>query len=194
MAMQQIFFGTGNAKKLKEIHEILGNRFEIKSFHDLPAPLEVEETEDTLQGNAQLKALAFYEATGMPCFADDTGLEVNALGGAPGVYSARYAGPEGDAQANMRKLLDALGARTDREARFRTVIAWYDGQELRFFEGELRGRIGFEPIGSSGFGYDPIFYPEGHDRTLAQMSAEEKNAISHRGLAVQQFAAYLNQR
>lgn len=194
MAMQQIFFGSGNAKKLKEIREILGDRFEIKSFQDLPAPLEVEETEPTLQGNAELKARAFYQATGIPCFADDTGLEVAALGGAPGVYSARYAGPEGDAQANMRKLLGALGERTDREARFRTVIAWYDGQELRFFEGELCGRIGFEPRGTSGFGYDPIFFPEGQDRTLAQMTADEKNAISHRGLAVQQFAAYLNQQ
>jgi XTP/dITP diphosphohydrolase len=121
-------------------------------------------------------------------------LEVDALDGAPGVYSARYAGPECDAQANMRKLLAALGDRPDRGARFRTVIAWYDGQELRFFEGALLGQIGLEPIGTSGFGYDPIFVPAGESRTLAQMAPDEKNAISHRGLAVQQFAAYLNQQ
>ncbi len=194
MGLQRLFFGTGNAKKLKEIGEILGNRFQILSFHDLEAPLEVEETEDTLQGNARLKALAFFEATGIPCFADDTGLEVTALDGAPGVYSARYAGPENNAEANMAKLLDALSGHTDRSARFRTVIAWYDGTELQYFEGALLGHIGFEPRGRSGFGYDPIFIPEGEMRTLAEMSPEEKNAISHRARAVNSFAAYLNQR
>jgi XTP/dITP diphosphohydrolase len=157
----------------------------------LPAPLEVDETEPTLQGNAQLKAIAFFEQTGIPCFADDTGLEVAALDGAPGVYSARYAGPANDAQANMAKLLAALADKADRSARFRTVIAWYDGQELRFFEGELRGHIGFAARGDMGFGYDPIFIPEGDARTLAELSADEKNAISHRGLAVRKFAAYL---
>jgi XTP/dITP diphosphohydrolase len=191
MALQKIFFGTGNAKKLKEIGEILGDQFQILSFHDLPAPLEVDETEPTLQGNAQLKAIAFFEQTGIPCFADDTGLEVAALDGAPGVYSARYAGPANDARANMAKLLAALADKTDRSARFRTVIAWYDGQELRFFEGELRGQIGFAARGDMGFGYDPIFIPEGDARTLAELSADEKNAISHRGLAVRKFAAYL---
>jgi XTP/dITP diphosphohydrolase len=192
MALQKLFFGTGNPKKLKEIGEILGDRFEILSFRDLPNPLEVEETEATLEGNARLKAVAFFEATDIPCFADDTGLEVNALGGAPGVYSARYAGPENDAQANMAKLLAALADKTDRSARFRTVIAWYDGKELKYFEGELRGKIGFAPRGDMGFGYDPIFVPDGHDRCLAEMLPDEKNAISHRGLAVQKFAAYLH--
>lgn len=192
MATQKLFFGTGNAKKLKEIGEILGDRFEILSFHDLPQPLEVEETEDTLEGNARLKALAFYAATQIPCFADDTGLEVVALDGAPGVYSARYAGPACDAQANMQKLLAALEGVADRRASFRTVIAWHDGAALRFFEGTLHGQIGFSPRGTSGFGYDPIFIPDGENRTLAEMSANEKNAISHRGLALQQFAAYLS--
>ena len=187
-----IFFGTGNPKKLKEIQEILGDSIALRSFRDLPEPLEVEETEDTLQGNARLKAIAFYEHTGLPCFADDTGLEVEALNGAPGVHSARYAGPEGNAEANITKLLGALEGQQNRNARFRTVIAWYDGQDLRYFEGELRGRIGHERRGNGGFGYDPVFFPDGQDRTLAEMSPEEKNAISHRGLAVQKFAQFIH--
>jgi XTP/dITP diphosphohydrolase len=194
MMGRTIFFGTGNAKKLQEIHGILGDRFEIKSFKDLPEPLEVEETEATLEGNARLKALAFHAVTGLPCFADDTGLEVEALDGAPGVYSARYAGPENDAQANMEKLLAALQGQTNRQARFRTVIAWYDGAALRLFEGVLRGRIGTERRGIEGFGYDPLFIPEGEVRTLAEMTPTEKNAISHRAQAVQQLAHFLLQQ
>lgn len=191
MGKQRLFFGTGNAKKLKEIGEIIGDRFEILSFHDLPEPLEVDETEPTLQGNARLKALAFFAATGIPCFADDTGLEVTALDGAPGVYSARYAGPENNAQANMAKLIAALEGKPDRSAKFRTVIAWFDGTDVLYFEGALQGQIGLEQRGDTGFGYDPIFIPDGHTRTLAEMTPAEKNAISHRGRAVQQFAAYL---
>ncbi len=194
MTRQKLFFGTGNPKKLKEIDEILGDSFEILSFKDLPSPLDVEETEDTLQGNARLKAVAFFEATGIPCFSDDTGLEVNALNGAPGVYSARYAGPANDAIANQQKLLAALTDKTDRSAKFRTVIALYDGHALKFFEGELRGHISHAPRGHMGFGYDPIFVPEGETRCLAEMQPEEKNAISHRGLAVQKLAEYLRQQ
>lgn len=186
-----LFFGTGNAKKLKEIREILGDRYTLMSFNDLPAPMDVEETEDTLEGNAILKARAYHAATGLPCFADDTGLEVTALGGRPGVYSARYAGPEGDAARNMAKLLHELDGVTDRSARFRTVIAWYDGQDLHTFEGVLTGSIGTTPIGSNGFGYDPVFIPAGQDRTLAQMDADEKNAISHRGQALRKFENFL---
>lgn len=189
--MKTLFFGTGNAKKLKEIHEILGGRFIIKSFLDLPSPLEVEETEPTLEGNARLKAEAFHAATGLPCFADDTGLEVAALGGEPGVYSARYAGPACDPQANMALLLERLGDRADRAAAFRTVIAYCDGGQTRYFHGVLHGKIGFGPRGKEGFGYDPVFIPDGHARTLAEMLPEEKNAISHRGQAVQRFAAFL---
>lgn len=192
MKPDTIFFGTGNPKKLKEIQEILGDRIALKSFRDLPEPLEVEETEPTLEGNARLKAMAFFAHTGLPCFADDTGLEVEALNGAPGVYSARYAGPEGNAEANMAKLLGALEGQENRNARFRTVIAWYDGKELRYFEGELRGRIGHERRGKEGFGYDPLFIPEGEERTLAEMAPEEKNAISHRGQAVQKFAQFIH--
>ncbi len=193
MEKRQLFFGTGNAKKLDEIGQILGDRFAIKSFRDLAQPLEVEETENTLEGNARLKALAFFEHTGLSCFADDTGLEVEALGGAPGVYSARYAGPENDANANMDKLLAALEAESNRNAQFRTVIAWFDGHDILYFEGVLKGTIALEKRGKSGFGYDPIFVPNDSHRSLAEMEPSEKNAISHRGQAVQQFAEYLKQ-
>jgi XTP/dITP diphosphohydrolase len=189
--LPKLFFGTGNAKKLKEIREILGDRFALVSFTDLPEPLEVEETEETLEGNAILKAKAYYEAVGIPCFADDTGLEVEALGGRPGVYSARYAGLDGNAQRNMEKLLQELAGRNDRKARFRTVIAWYDGKELHTFDGILSGSIGIAQTGSNGFGYDPIFIPEGQPRTLAEMDADEKNTISHRGQALRKFVDFL---
>jgi XTP/dITP diphosphohydrolase len=188
---RKLFFGTGNPKKLKEIREILGDQFTLVSFTDLPAPLEVEETEDTLEGNAILKARSYHAATGLPCFADDTGLEVAALGGRPGVYSARYAGLDGDATRNMQKLLQELDGVADRSARFRTVIAWYDGQDLRTFEGILSGRIGTAPVGSNGFGYDPVFLPDGMDRTLAELDADAKNAISHRGQALRKFVDFL---
>jgi XTP/dITP diphosphohydrolase len=187
----KLFFGTGNAKKLQEIQEILSDRYEIGSFRDLVDPPEIEETEDTLQGNAILKAKGFYAVVGVPCFADDTGLEVEALGGRPGVYSARYAGPGGDSIANMKKLLEELRDKVNRKARFRTVIAYYDGTELFTFEGEMKGEIGKEPRGTNGFGYDPVFIPEGSDRTLAEYPATEKNAISHRGKAIRNFISFL---
>lgn len=186
-----MFFGTGNPKKLQEIQEILSDRYEIRSFRDLEDPPEIEETEDTLQGNAILKAKGFYAVVGVPCFADDTGLEVEALDGRPGVYSARYSGPGGDAVANMNKLLGELSGKENRKARFRTVIAYYDGEELHTFDGEMRGEIGHSPRGTNGFGYDPVFIPEGSDRTLAEYPAEEKNAISHRGKAIRNFISFL---
>jgi XTP/dITP diphosphohydrolase len=191
MGKRRLFFGTGNAKKLKEINEILGDTFEIVSFKDLLEPMEVEETESTLEGNAKLKALAYAEATGLPCFADDSGLEVEALDGAPGVDTAHYAGPQRDAHDNMDKLLQELAGKGNRTAYFRTVIAYYDHGKMRLFEGSLKGKIGLEKRGREGFGYDPIFIPEGETRTLAEMSAEEKNAISHRGHAVRQLAQFL---
>ena len=191
MALQKIFFGTGNRQKLKEIKEILGDRYEVLSFTDLPEKIEVEETEDTLEGNAILKARAFFTEVNIPCFADDTGLEVTALGGRPGVYSARYAGPEADPNKNMALLLQELDGKEDRSARFRTVIAYYDGDELLTFDGILTGHIGHAPHGDGGFGYDPLFIPENDDRTLAEMVPDEKNAISHRGKAVRNFVAFL---
>lgn len=186
-----IFFGTGNRKKIGEILQILGETFEVRNFGDLPEIPEVEETEPTLEGNAKLKAEAFYKITGLPTFADDTGLEVDALDGEPGVYSARYAGPEGNPEKNMAKLLQELDGISLRSAAFRTVIAWHDGTETRFFEGSLHGQILLAPRGTNGFGYDPLFVPDGYDRTLAEMEADEKNAISHRGKAVRKFAAFL---
>jgi len=189
--MKQLFFGTGNPHKLAEIKGILDPKIQVSSFQDLPAKLEVEETESTLEGNAQLKAHAFFAHTGIPCFADDTGLEVPALQGAPGVYSARYAGPEGDAEANMRKLLQALSGVDHREAQFRTVVAFYDGSTTHLFEGILKGQIALEKSGAGGFGYDPIFIPEGDTLSLATYSPTAKNAISHRGIAIRKFAAFI---
>lgn len=189
--MKKLFFGTGNAHKLKEIREILGTEIQILSFEDLPEKLEVEETESTLQGNAALKAKAFYAATGMACFAEDTGLEVEALNGAPGVYSARYSGLEANAESNMAKLLTELAGASSRAAQFRTVVAYTDGTDMHFFEGILSGRIGTEKAGDMGFGYDPVFYPEGSTKSLGQTLPEAKNAISHRGKAIRAFAQFI---
>lgn len=195
-----LFFGTNNEHKLSEIQQLLGDTYEIRSFRDLSQPLEVDETERTLEGNAILKAKAFYAAIHLPCFADDTGLEVAALGGAPGVFSARYAGENATFQDNVTKLLRNLeevdmGAwgRENRDAAFRTVIAFYDGTNLHTFSGEVRGTIANEPFGEGGFGYDPVFIPEGSEKTFAEMTAEEKNAISHRGIAVRNFVAFLKE-
>ena len=191
MGKPQLFFGTGNAKKLEEIQAILGDHFTIKSFRDLPEKIEVEEDRPDLEGNAIKKAKEFYEAVGVPCFADDTGLEVDALGGRPGVRSARYAGEPADSEANMALLLKELEGAEDRSAQFRTVIAYYDGASLHTFDGVLRGRIGMEKKGDKGFGYDPLFHPDEDQRTLAEMEPDEKNAISHRGRAVRKFAQFL---
>jgi len=191
MDKPRLFFGTGNGKKLTEINAILGDQFSIQSFRDLPNKIEVVEDAPDLEGNAIKKAKEFYEAVGVPCFADDTGLEVAALDGRPGVYSARYAGPEGNSEANMNLLLQELDGKGDRSAQFRTVIAYYDGNDLHTFEGALHGSIGHEKRGDGGFGYDPLFIPTGDERTLAQMSPDEKNSISHRGKAVRNFAEFL---
>lgn len=188
----QLFFATGNEKKLEEIDAILGKKFDIKSFKDLDAKLDVEETEDTLEGNALLKARAYFAKAGIPTFADDTGLEVSALNGAPGVHSARYAGADGDAEKNMEKLMAELKSATDRSARFRTVIAFVDEKGEKTFEGDLKGEISIVKAGSNGFGYDPLFLPQGQDDTLAELSPEEKNKISHRAKALNKFVAFIN--
>jgi XTP/dITP diphosphohydrolase len=194
MARPTIFFGTHNPHKLREIEQIIGELYQVKSFRDLPEPMDVEETEPTLEGNAALKARAYFAETHIPCFADDTGLEVDALHGRPGVRSARYAGPEGIAEQNIAKLLGELSGKQNRRARFRTVIAFFDGEEMRYFEGKVEGEILEAPQGSEGFGYDPVFQPEGADRSFAQFSPEEKNAISHRGKSVRAFADFLRKR
>lgn len=188
----QLVFATNNAHKLEEVRAILGNQFDILSLNDIHCHADIPETADTLEGNARLKARYIYEHYGMDCFADDTGLEVEALGGAPGVYSARYAGGEGhDSEANMRKLLAELEGKDNRRAQFRTAICLIEGGEEHLFEGIVRGSIIEARRGTSGFGYDPVFIPEGYSQTFAEMGNEEKNRISHRARAVQQLAGYL---
>lgn len=183
--MSMIVFATNNAHKLEEVRRIVGGRLEIKSMGEIGCTTDIPETADTLEGNAELKARYVSERFGADCFADDTGLEVTALGGRPGVYSARYAGPGHDSAANVAKLLQELQGVTDRRARFRTVIALSRGGRSELVEGIVNGRIAEKPAGTDGFGYDPVFIPdEGDGRTFAEMSPEEKNAISHRGRAI----------
>lgn len=193
--MLKIIFATGNRHKLEEVQAILGDSFEVVTPMEVGINEDIPETADTLEGNASMKSGYIWKKTGLSCFADDTGLEVEALDGAPGVYSARYAGEDKDSAANMAKLLEALKGKENRKARFRTVISLMeeDGREL-LFEGIVNGHIGTECAGEMGFGYDPLFIPENGTKTMAQMSAEEKNAISHRGLAVRKLAAYLRNR
>jgi len=192
----KLVFATNNAHKLQEVRHILGERFEVVGLKDIGCHEDIPETAETLEGNAQQKAHYVKEHYGLDCFADDTGLEVAALDGAPGVHSARYAelfskGDTHDSDANMNLLLKNLEEKNDRSARFRTVIALiYKGQEY-LFEGICPGKILHERHGSEGFGYDPIFQPTGFDLSFAQMSAEEKNAISHRGRATQKLAEFL---
>ena len=192
--MKKLVFATNNAHKLEEIRAILGDRIEVLSLKDIHCDADIPETADTLEGNAALKAEYIYRNYGMDCFADDTGLEVEALGGAPGVYSARYAGSGHDSEANMKKLLAELNGVTDRKARFRTAICLIEGGEKHLFEGIVKREIIEDKPGNSGFGYDPVFVPEGYAETFAEMGNDEKNKISHRARAVQQLCAYLNRR
>ena len=191
--MRKLVFATNNAHKLEEIRAILGNKVEVLSLNDISCHADIPETADTLEGNAALKAQYIYEHYGLDCFADDTGLEVEALGGAPGVYSARYAGGEGhDSEANMKKLLKELEGGNVRRAQFRTVICLIEDGKEHFFEGIVKGGIIEEKRGASGFGYDPVFVPEGYEETFAEMGGEEKNRISHRARAVRQLCSYLD--
>lgn len=190
--MQEIVFATNNNHKLSELRRIVGDRFKILSLAEIGCHDDIPETADTLEGNALMKARYVKERYGYDCFADDTGLMVDALGGAPGVYSARYAGPGHDSAANMALLLENLRGMTDRKARFVTVIALIlDGVE-KTFTGKVEGEILTAPEGDGGFGYDPVFRPEGHDATFALMSPDDKNAISHRGRATALLVEYLN--
>ena len=187
--MKRLVFATNNPNKLRELRELAGASYDIVSLQEIGCTEEVPETSDTIRGNAIQKARYVADRYGVSCFADDTGLEVEALGGAPGVYSARYAGESKDAQANMRKLLAALEGEANRRARFTTYIALAHpaDDEVELFHGEVTGQITTEPGGTAGFGYDPIFRPDGYDRTFAQLSAEEKNSISHRGRATRKL-------
>ena len=190
--MDTLVFATNNAHKLDEVRKITEGLVRIVSLADINCHDEIPETTDTLEGNALQKARYIKEHYGYDCFADDTGLEVEALNNAPGVYSARYAGDGHDSEANMRKLLHELAGVTHRQAQFRTAIALIWKGEEHLFEGIIRGAITEEKRGNSGFGYDPIFQPEGHDRTFAELGDDIKNHISHRALACQKLAAFLS--
>ena len=193
----EIIFATGNAHKAVEAQKVLGDDFTLIMPKELGLTEEIPENGDTLQANAIEKAEYLWKKFGKSCFADDTGLEVDALGGAPGVYSARYAGPEKGSEANMTKLLAELEAaqaangEISRAARFRTVVALILDGELHLFNGVLEGKIARERSGNEGFGYDPIFIPCDYTKTLAEISLEEKNAISHRGKAMRALAEFL---
>ena len=185
-------FATNNAHNLEEVTAILGNRIELLSLKDIHCHTDIPETADTLEGNALLKAQYIYENYQMDCFADDTGLEVEALNGEPGVYSARYAGDGHNAEANMLKLLHAMEGIENRKAQFRTAFALIiDGKE-HLFEGVIKGEIIKTRRGNSGFGYDPIFVPEGYTQTFAEMGNELKNKISHRAIATNKLCKFLN--
>lgn len=194
MPLPRLVFATRNPGKVKEIAALLEGHFEVIGLHDVGCHEEVPETSDTIEGNAVQKAEYVKAHYGVDCFADDTGLEVSVLGGSPGVHTAYYAGPEKNPEANMSKLLAALEGQSDRSAQFRTVIALTGPDGTRTFEGICRGTITTERTGGAGFGYDPVFSPDGHTTTFAEMAAETKNAISHRGIAVRAMVDALMNR
>lgn len=188
----KIVFATHNAHKVSEVQAVLGSEYQLVTATEVGITEEIPETQPTIEGNALQKARYVYEHTGLNCFADDTGLEVEALNGAPGVYSARYAGEHVSYADNNVLLLKNLAGCENRKARFRTVIALIvDGKEY-LFEGRVEGTIATEPHGEGGFGYDPLFVPEGSQLTFAEMSSEAKNKISHRGRAVAKLVAFLH--
>lgn len=186
-----LVFATGNPHKIQEVHDLLQGHFDLKGLHDIGCPLDLPETSPTIEGNALQKARYVYGNYGANCFSEDTGLEIEALGGEPGVLSARYAGESKDPAANMQLVLERMAGKTNRKARFYTVIALIlDGQE-HIFEGIAEGSIRLEPSGTGGFGYDPIFQPDGFEATFAELTKAEKNAISHRGMAVRKLVKFL---
>ena len=189
----KILFATNNAHKLAEVQAVLGDSYTLVTPRDCGVTEEIPETQPTLEGNALQKARYLYERTGLDCFADDTGLEVEALSGAPGVHSARYATDGHDFAANNRLLLRNLAGKENRRARFRTVVALILGGREYLFEGVVEGQIIDRETGHEGFGYDPLFRPDGYDRTFAQMTTEEKNAVSHRARAVRKLATFLHE-
>lgn len=192
--MRTLIFASNNAHKLSEIRNLLENIVEIQSLKDINLEGDIPETSDTLEGNATQKAEWIYNRIGQDCFADDTGLEVEALDGAPGVYSARYAGEECNPEANMYKLLQKLTGKNNRNAQFRTVIALIIKGEEKLFNGIVKGSISNEKMGDAGFGYDPIFIPEGFSESFAQMTSDMKNSISHRYRATEELSNYLKQQ
>jgi XTP/dITP diphosphohydrolase len=190
--MKTIVFATNNSHKMEEVREIVSDKINLVSLSDIHCFDEIPETSDTLESNALQKARYIKENYGYDCFADDTGLEVEALNGEPGVRSARYAGDEHDSDKNMEKLLRALEGKENRKAHFRTVIALICEGRTYFFEGRINGLIIREKRGCSGFGYDPVFIPEGYDKTFAEIGTDEKNKISHRAIATEKLAKWLS--
>lgn len=191
---KQLVFATNNDHKLKEVRNILGNTCQILSLKDINCLEDIPETADTLEGNALLKAHYVSQKYGYDCFSDDTGLEVYALHNAPGVYSARYAGESKDSKANMRKVLEKLEGKEDYSARFRTVIALIVQGKEYLFEGIVEGTLIREERGMAGFGYDPIFVPEGYNQTFAELGTDIKNTISHRAAAVNKLKLFLDEK
>ncbi|MEZ3578128.1 MAG: RdgB/HAM1 family non-canonical purine NTP pyrophosphatase [Muribaculaceae bacterium] len=190
--LKQIVFATNNAHKLGELRTMLAGRFRVVGLADIGCRDDIPEDADTFEGNALAKAQWVFDHYGLDCIADDSGLEVDALGGEPGIHSARYAGAGHDDAANNALLLSRLEGAGDRSARFRTVIAMVrKGRQPMYFHGTVEGRILEAPRGESGFGYDPLFVPEGWDKTFAEASADEKNSVSHRGRAVRELCRYL---
>lgn len=204
--MKRIVFATNNQHKLQEIRDILGSGYEVVSLKEIGCDVDIPETGNTLEENALQKAQYVYDHYHVSCFADDTGLEVEALDGAPGVHSARYAeGTDHDSEANMAKLLRELDGKENRQARFRTVICYIEKQDvcpcgcisikkIHQFEGIVNGHIATEKHGTEGFGYDPIFVPEGYDQSFAELGEEIKNGISHRARAVAKLVEYLKKK
>lgn len=190
----RLVFATNNKHKFDEIRQVIGNSIDLLSLSDVDFSEEIPEDQDTLEGNAAQKAMHIFNRFGLDCFADDTGLEIEALNGEPGVYSARYAGPSGSFEENMNLVLQRMKGINNRKARFRTVIALVENGNLSFYKGEIQGIITLEKRGEKGFGYDPIFIPDGFDTTFAQMTLEEKNRISHRAIAIEAFARYFRER
>ncbi|MBB5396722.1 non-canonical purine NTP diphosphatase [Mucilaginibacter sp. AK015] len=189
--MEQLVFATNNTHKLEEVQAMAGNKIKLLSLNDIGCYDDIAETGSTFNENASLKSHYIYDRYKLNCFGDDSGLEINALGNQPGIYSARYAGTHGNHEANIDKVLKKLHGLTDRSARFRTVISlMWNGAEY-FFEGVVEGSIRKERSGTAGFGYDPIFQPDGYDITFAEMSMDEKNRISHRSRAVDLLVAFL---
>ena len=189
--MMELVFATNNAHKLEEINSAVGDSIKILSLKDIGCFEDIPETAPTIEGNASQKSQFIFQKYGINCFADDTGLEVEALDGAPGVYSARYAGSGHDHEKNMDKVLSELSDKQNRKARFRTVISLILDKKEYFFEGIVKGSILTERKGKMGFGYDPIFQPEGLNISFAEMELDQKNKISHRGLAVQKLIEFL---
>jgi len=187
----KLVFATNNRNKLKEIQSILGNTINLISLKDIGCNVDIPETGSTLEENARIKSYYIYQHYGLNCFADDTGFEIDVLNGDPGVYSARYAGEDKDSKDNMEKVLQKLEGLKNRKSQFRTIISlWLNGEE-KLFEGIVRGTVLTEKHGDNGFGYDPIFMPEGFKCSFAEMSLNKKNAISHRGIAVRKLTTFL---